>query len=102
MNDVAFTTQDVAGIAALAKIPVTKDEESALADGFNIVIAVVDKLMSIDTSSIPQVFHVTGLENIFREDSVEDERMLTQEEALANAKWTYNGFFVVDQILINE
>lgn len=102
MNAVMITPQDVRRIALLAKIPVTGDEELELAEGFTTTMGVVEKLMEVDITKTPPAYHLTDLENIYREDTVEEKRMFTQEQALANAKRTYNGFFVVDAILIHE
>ena len=96
---VQFTIQDVHKIAGLANIPITTDEEQELADGFNITMRVINQLFQVDVSGIPPIGHVTGLENVFREDDIDGARMFTQEQALSNAKRTHNGYFVVDQIL---
>ena len=102
MSPVTFTPNDVVRIAALAKIPVTKTEETSLAAGFTTTMTVVEKLMELDVSKIPPASHISGLENVFREDIVDESRMFTQEQALSNAKRTYNGHFVVDQVLPGE
>ena len=89
-------------IAQLANIPVTADEEKKLADGFSTTLAVVDELKKVDTKGVEPTHQVSGLVNIFRDDVVDAERMFTQEQALANAPHTHDGFFVVDQILDQE
>ena len=94
-----FSVQDVHHIAELSNIPVTEDEKATLAEGFNTTMAVVDNLNKAQTSGVEPTNQVTGLENVSRKDVVDDERMLSQEEALRNAKRTYKGFFIVDQIL---
>lgn len=99
MKTKKFTSQDVAKIAGLAHLPVTPKEEQTLSEGFNTTIEVVDQLFAVDVAHVESTSQVTGLTNVFREDSIDSTRMLTQEQALTNAKRTYNGFFVVDQIL---
>jgi aspartyl-tRNA(Asn)/glutamyl-tRNA(Gln) amidotransferase subunit C len=89
----------VAHIAVLANIPITKEEEKKLADGFTTTLAVVDKLSSVDTKNVEPTHQVTGLENIFREDEVDPSRMFSQKDAIRNAKRAYKGFIVVDQII---
>ena len=99
MKNVNLTSKDVAHIARLANIPVTADEEERLAAGFNITMLVVDELFKVNATGVEPTHQVTGLENILREDEVDIERQFTQSQALQNAKNTYNGFFVVDQVL---
>ena len=96
-----FSTDDVKHIAALAHIPVTDAEASTLSKEFSDTIVVVDKVNAVDVSKVSAV-HMTGLSNIFREDVVDTERMFTQEQALANAADTYEGFFVVNQVIEQE
>ncbi len=102
MNSVTITPKDVSKVANLAKIPVTPDEERELAEGFTTTMGVVEKLREVDVTKTPPTHRLTDLENIFREDVIEEKRMFTQEQALANATRTYNGFFVVDAVLTNE
>jgi len=99
MNSTIITSQIVGHIANLANIPVTAEEEKQLAEGFNATLKVVNQLNEIDTTNIEPTHQVTGLVNVFREDVVDEHQMFTQEQALANAKNTHNGYFVVDQIL---
>lgn len=96
-----FSTDDVKHIAALAHIPVTDAEASTLSKEFSDTIVVVDKVNAVDVSKVSAV-HMTGLSNVFREDVVDTERMFTQEQALANAADTYEGFFVVNQVIEQE
>lgn len=97
-----FTSEDVRKIAKLAKIPITTREEESLAEGFNTTMKVVDTLFSVDVKGVTPTSQVTGLENVFREDEIDGQRVFTQEQALANAPRKHNGFFVVDQILEDD
>lgn len=99
MKKTVITPQTVAHIAKLANIPVSKQEEQDLAKAFEETLVVVDELASLDVKNVPTTHQVTGLENVFREDEVNQEMMFTQQEALANAQQAHNGFFVVPRIL---
>ena len=86
-------------IAKLAKIPVSEGEKESLADGFNKTLIVIDELFKVDVFGIEPTHQVTGLENVLRDDVVDDKKTFTQEQALSNTKNKHNGYFVVDQIL---
>jgi aspartyl-tRNA(Asn)/glutamyl-tRNA(Gln) amidotransferase subunit C len=86
-------------IAKLAKIPVSEKEKVDLAEGFNKTLAVVDELFKVDVSNVEPTHQVTGLENVLREDRVDEKKMLSQEQALSNTKNKHNGYFLVNQIL---
>ncbi len=89
-------------IAQLANIPITEEESLKLASDFSETLQVVDRLKKIDTSKVAVTHQVTGFKNILREDVVKEEQSFTQEEALANAKQTYQGYFVVPYVLQNK
>lgn len=89
-------------MAVLANIPVSQAEEAKLADGFTTTMAVVDQLNSIDVNDVEPTHQVTGLTNVLRDDVVDERQMFSQEQALANAAHTHNGYVVVDQILDKE
>ena len=94
-----ITTSTVRHIATLANIPVTNNEAEKLASGFEKTLDTIKDLQTIDVAGVEPTHQVTGLENVLREDIVDDSRTFTQKEALANANKTYQGFFVVPRII---
>ena len=102
MKSTTMTVSDVDAIAKLANIPVTPDEKKTLAAGFTKVLGVLEELKSVDVKGVEPTNQVTGLEDVTREDEIDVTRTFTQAQALANAKRTHNGFFVVDQVLDQE
>jgi len=88
---------DIHKTAALANIPVTKDEVETLEQQLIETLTYVQRLNEVKTDDVSPTSQVTGLENVTREDSI--TASFSQEEALKNAKHTYNGFFMVKAIL---
>lgn len=86
-------------IAQLAQIPVSEKDKEELAQGFTKTIKTIDELLKVDVSNVEPLHQTTSLENVFREDKIDKKRMLSQNEALNQAKNKHNGYFVVDQIL---
>lgn len=86
-------------IAKLANIPVSEEEEKELTKGFNRTLEAVDKLFTVDVSGVEPTHQVTGLENILREDKIDEKKMLNQKEALSNTKNKHSGYFVVNRII---
>ena len=89
-------------IAKLAQIPVTDSETVEFSQAFEETLGVIQNLKSLNVDNIETTHQVTGLENILREDKIDAKRMFTQQEALANASQTHNGFFVVPRLIDNE
>jgi aspartyl-tRNA(Asn)/glutamyl-tRNA(Gln) amidotransferase subunit C len=97
-----FSVAAVQKIAQLANLPLQENAVGLLADAFTKTIGVVDELQKIDCDNVEPTSQVTGLENVTREDVVDQTRMFTQEEALQNAPSVYNGFFMVRAVFEEE
>lgn len=88
-----LSTDEVRHVAELAKLKLTDDEVALYAEQLSQILDYAEKLQEIDTSSIPPTPYVLSLENVMREDVAETG--LTNEEALANAPDSDEGFFRV-------
>lgn len=88
---------DITHIAKLANLPLTTKELTKFGNQMKETIEYVDKLAEIDTNNVLPTAHVTGLENITREDVAQDS--LTQQQALANTHSTHEGYISVAKIL---
>lgn len=88
---------NVKHVAELANIPLTDEETTVLEKELEATLERVDRLNEIDTSIVEGTNEVTKEENVMRDDEIRPS--LSQEEALKNAKKTYNGFFVVPVII---
>lgn len=91
---------DIKRIAELSNLPISDKEKRTLEKELSETLAYVATLNEIDTKNIEPTSQVTGLTNVLREDIAMPS--LSQEEALQNAKSTYNGFFKVKAILEND
>lgn len=94
-------TVNVAHLAKLTNLPITDEEVAKFSSQFEATLDTIEKLEELDTSKIEATPQVTDLQNIYREDEVDESRMFTQSQALANAKHVHNGYFVVEAV-INE
>jgi len=90
---------DIQHIAKLANLFINKNQQDLFTSQLTAILAFVSKLQEISTENVEPIAQVTGLVNVYREDMIDESRMLTQEEALRNAKATHNGFFVVPAVL---
>lgn len=91
---------NVKHVSKLANLYLTSAEEEKFESQLEETVEYVEGLNEVNTTNIDPTSQVTGLENVTREDVIKPS--LSQEEALLNAKSTYNGFFKVDAILENE
>lgn len=98
MKSSPITAQVVKKVARLARLTLTSQQETKFAKQLSGVLEYISKIQLLKTDNIKETSQVTGLTNVTRDDVVEKERMLTQKEALSNAKKMHNGYFVVDAI----
>ena len=98
VQNTILTVDDVRHVAKLANLQLTEEQIHKFRDQLTSVLGYMSKIQQLDTKDVIPTAQVTGLENVFRDDIVEESRMLTQEQALSNAKRTYNGYFVVDAV----
>ena len=87
---------DIEYVAKLASIPLDLAEKRIFNKQLPEILRYISQLNKVNTEKVEPVGHVTGLVNVTRDDKPAPS--LTQEEALANAPKTYNGFFEVDAI----
>lgn len=97
-----ITPQTVAHVAQLANLPLSNQEQAAFTQAFDSTLTEINRLLELDVSTVAPTHHTTGLQNVWREDVVQTERVLTQEQALSQAAHTWNGYVVVDRVLEEE
>lgn len=96
----ALTTDDVARLAALARIELTDQELERMAPELDIILDAVASVSEVAGADVPPMSHALPLVNVFRDDVVSPG--LTQEEALAAAPAAEEGRFRVPRILGEE
>lgn len=96
----------VARIAKLSKIPLDEAAVTALSADFEESLDVVEALFAAESSDGPDSevpiaspTLITPLKNVWREDEVQAEVMLSQAQALSGAKESHEGFFMVERVL---
>ncbi|OGM21514.1 hypothetical protein A2714_00140 [Candidatus Woesebacteria bacterium RIFCSPHIGHO2_01_FULL_38_9] len=93
-----FSSETTAKIAELSKLEIDKNEGGYLTEQFNETLTVIDQLEDPRTENVIETSQVTGLKNVFRNDSIDKKRILSQKEALSNAKKFHEGFFVAKAV----
>lgn len=94
-----ISASDVKHIALLANLVITEAQTQRFTSQLVSILDFVNKIQSLPTNDVEETSQVTGLENVLRDDEVEDSRTFTQDEALRNATKTYKGYFVVPALL---
>ncbi|MCL2466953.1 MAG: Asp-tRNA(Asn)/Glu-tRNA(Gln) amidotransferase subunit GatC [Micrococcales bacterium] len=88
---------EVARVAALARIDLVPDELDRLAGELEVIVQAVAKVSQVVTPDVPATSHPVPLSNVFRLDV--PVAPLDRDEVLAGAPEASEGKFVVPQIL---
>lgn len=96
---ISITDEDVAHVASLARLPIDPTRLPVIKKQLIDSLEYVRTVQTLDLDGVPETAQVSGLTNILREDEVDENRMLTQEQALSNAPRSHKGFFVVTAIM---
>ena len=88
---------DIKYVAHLARIALSPDEEKKLATQLGGILGYIEKLNTLDVTSIEPTAHAVPLVNITRADEVQSS--LPHEEALRNAPRQANGLFIVPKVV---
>ena len=76
-----LTKDDVRKLAHLARLNLTDEELSSLANELTDILDYVDVLKEVNTEGVEETAQVTGLANVLREDEVKIE-LATPDELL--------------------
>lgn len=93
-----LTSEEIEKLARLSNLVLTDSEKKKIASQFGETLEFVENLKDLDTSKISSLTNVTGQENKFFEDGVENKRLLTQDDAVGNALNKREGLFVVAKV----
>ncbi|MDP1722915.1 MAG: Asp-tRNA(Asn)/Glu-tRNA(Gln) amidotransferase subunit GatC [Candidatus Gottesmanbacteria bacterium] len=97
MSDLLSPTE-IEHIAALAHLIITTDHYELFASQLSSILVFISKLQEVPIIDVAPTSQVTGLVNVYREDVVDQARVLSQTQALSNAHQKHNGFFVVPAV----
>lgn len=95
-----FTEKDIEKLSELVKLPVSDEEKTKLSGMLSQTTEYMDMLNELDTSKVEPTYQVTGLVNVFQNETLYNT--LTQEEVLQNAKNTKEGMIGTSAVLERE
>ena len=96
----ALTTDEVARLAALARIALSPEELSKLAPQLDVILEAVAQVTEVAGVDVLPMSHALPLTNVFRADEVRPS--LPVEAVLAGAPWAEDDRFRVPRILGEE
>ncbi len=93
-----LTQEQLEYIATLARIEISKENSERIAEDVDSILGFVEHIQATNTDNVEAVSQVTGLQDIWREDIVQDCD-ISRDELLANAPSTQDGYIKVKKVL---
>ena len=93
----AVTVDEVRGVAELARLRFSPDEEERLTEDLNRILQYMDKLNELDTEGVEATSHVLPLGNAIRPDDVDPSPAVA--EILAAAPQRQGRYYKVPRII---
>ncbi|MBS7635069.1 Asp-tRNA(Asn)/Glu-tRNA(Gln) amidotransferase subunit GatC [Candidatus Bathyarchaeota archaeon] len=97
MREKWITKEEIEHIAQLAHIELTEEEKEVFTEQFNRILEFFRKIDEVDAGSIPPMYHVLDIVNVYREDEVGET--LPKEGVLENAPKKEERFFKSPRIV---
>lgn len=76
-----ITTDDVRHLAQLSNLQISDEETENLRVDLENILGYIEQLSELDTTGVEPTYQVTALENVWRDDEVEDSGV-TREKLL--------------------
>ena len=92
-----ITREETAGVALLARLRLTPEEEEEMTAQLDQILGYMDRLAAVDTSDVPPFSPAAGVMSVMREDRISNRP--DPEGLLANAPDRDGTFFKVPKIL---
>lgn len=93
-----ITTDDVRHLAQLSNLQLSEEEIQNLQVDLGNILTYIDQLAELDTTGVEPTYQVTGLENVWRDDVIE-QSTLTREKLLELAPDMADNAVKVPQVL---
>lgn len=94
----AISRDDVLHLAQLSSLQLADNEVAALQQTIDDILGYVAQLGELDTAGVEPTYQVTGLENVWRDDTVQASDV-TRDQLLALAPDSNDGQVKVPKVL---
>ena len=92
-----ISKKEIEHVAKLARINFTEQEIEKFSKELSDIVGFVNKLNEVDTEGIPLTAHVLPINNVFRDDIVQES--LERDKILQNAPSKEAGCFSVPKVV---
>ncbi|MGB2787548.1 MAG: Asp-tRNA(Asn)/Glu-tRNA(Gln) amidotransferase subunit GatC [Candidatus Saccharimonadaceae bacterium] len=74
-----ISDDDVKHLATLSNIQLAEDEAAGLRQDLTNILDYIEQLGELDTANVEPTYQVTGLQNVWRDDIIDDSGVLRED-----------------------
>jgi aspartyl-tRNA(Asn)/glutamyl-tRNA(Gln) amidotransferase subunit C len=93
-----LSKHEIEHIAELARLELSEEELEKYGSQLSVILNYIEMLREVETAEIDPTSQVTGLKNVFREDSVKDWDEKERDSALNDAPATEGRYIKVRKV----
>lgn len=102
MAKTQITKEAVAKVAKLANLSLTDSEIDNFTPQLAEIFNYINQLAEVDTDKVAPTAQVSNLNNVTREDTIDENRVLDQKEAIGQSAKTEKNMFVAKAVIDND
>lgn len=91
--------EEIKHVAELARLELSDDELEKYGGQLSAILGYVEQLQEVDATGVEETAQVTDMENVFREDEIEDWDSAERQSSLDQAPSLENGQVKVKRVL---
>lgn len=93
-----LSLNDVQYLAMLSNLKLDDEEAKSLTDDLDRIVGYIEQLSELDTDGVEPTYEVTGLQNVWRQDEV-DESGVTKDQLLSLVPESFQDQIKVPKVL---
>ncbi len=94
-----LTIEEIKDIALLARIGINDDEAVQYQKDLSSILEYFNKLQEVNTDDIEEIGHITGVENVYRRDVVDESSDEEKQAMMTNVPDAVDGHIKVKSVL---
>ncbi|MBP9732324.1 MAG: Asp-tRNA(Asn)/Glu-tRNA(Gln) amidotransferase subunit GatC [Candidatus Magasanikbacteria bacterium] len=98
----SLTREDIKGIANLARLSLTPEEEIRYAEELSVVLSYIDTLNEVETDGVEPTTQITGLEDVMRDDVAKNSDDETRKKIVTLFPHSENSMLSVPRVFEDQ
>lgn len=94
-----ITQEALEEVAGLAQLALNEQEKKMFRTNMQDVLGYFDTLSQVDTDNVPEIGHITGMEDVYRADVVHEKSDQEREALMKNVPNAEDGYIAVKNVL---